>query len=152
MKKIRNLQLKHVQEQLSALKKQDMVARPPKGWIRFIREALGMSSKALAKRAGISANTMSEAERAEISDSISLKRLKHLADSMNCDVVYYLLPREPIREMIEKRARHLAEQKLRNVAVHMDIEDQAVGKEFIEERLQEEIEELKYSKKLWDER
>ena len=94
MKKVRILQLKHVQERLTQLKEQDMVARPPRGWIRFIREALGMSSKSLASRVGVSPTTMSETEKAEFEEGITLKRLRRVAESMDCDLVYYFLPKK----------------------------------------------------------
>lgn len=144
MKKIRNLHLDHVEERLKQLKSQDMIARPPKGWIRFIREALNMSSKALAKRVGISPNTMSETEKAEREEAISLRKLTKVANSMNCDLVYYFLPRKPIKEMIDERARYVTEQDLRNAGLESNDENIFEGKVNIE------IETLKYSKKLWD--
>ena len=150
-KDIRKLHLKHVKSRLNSLKTHDMVGKPPIGWIRFIREALNMSSKALAKRVGISPNTMSETEKAEIEEAITLKRLRKVADSLNCDLVYYLLPRQEIETMIEKQAKHISIQKIRDAQGHMELEDQAVTKEFLEERLKEEIEKIKSSKKLWDE-
>lgn len=146
MKKIRNLHLRHVEERLNSLKEQDMVPKPPKGWIRFVREALNMSSKALAKRLGVSPNTMSETEKAEFNEGITLKRLRRVADAMNCDVVYYFLPRQPIQKMISERANYVAEQNLRNISTHISLEKQSV----IQERIQEEAVELRYSKKLWD--
>jgi predicted DNA-binding mobile mystery protein A len=148
---IRKLHLKHVTARLETLKTHDVIGRPPIGWIKFIREALNMSSKALAKRVGVSPNTMSETEKAEIEDSITLKRLRKVADSLNCDLVYYLYPREDINKMIDKQALHISIQKVRDTQAHMELEDQAVTKEFLDERLKEEIDQIKMSKKLWDE-
>ncbi len=150
MKKVRILQLKHVQERLTQLKEQDMVARPPRGWIRFIREALGMSSKALASRVGVSPTTMSETEKAEYEEGITLKRLRRVAESMDCDLVYYFLPKKPIPELIEQRARYLAEQKLREIQSLVDLDSSSIPEDFIESKIQDEVEELKFSKKLWD--
>lgn len=127
-----------------------MIAKPPQGWIRFIREALNMSSRALAHRVGINPNTMSEAEKAEVEERITLRRLRKMADGLNCDLVYYFLPREEIETMLENQARHISIQKIRDTEGHMELEDQSVTKEFLEERLREEIEKLKNSKKLWD--
>jgi predicted DNA-binding mobile mystery protein A len=149
--KIRELHLKHVALRLNAINKNDKVGKPPLGWIRFIREALHMSSKALAERVGIGPNTLSEAEKAEVKESITLKRLRKIADSLNCDLVYYLLPREEIRAMVEKQARKLSLQKAMDTQSHMELEDQAVSKDFLEELIREEMEKLMISKKLWDE-
>ncbi len=150
MKKVRILQLKHVQERLTQLKEQDMVARPPKGWIRFIREALGMSSKALAARVGVSPTTMSETEKAEFEEGITIKRLRRVAESLDCDLVYYFLPKKPIQDLIEERARYLAEQKFRNIQSFVDLDKSLIPEDFIENKIQKEVEELKFSRKLWD--
>ncbi len=133
--------LKHIEERLNSLNRQDMVARPPRGWIRFIRKALNMSSKALARRIGISQGSMSEAEKSEENDSISLSKLKRAANALNCDLVYYLLPREPIDRMMEKRAMYLAELMLRNQTKKENIDKSDI------ERLASE---LLLNKKLWD--
>lgn len=148
---MRELHLKHVGSRLKAISNQDKIGKPPMGWIRFIREALQMSSKALAKRVGVGPNTLSEAEKAEVMETITLKRLRKIADSLNCELVYYLLPRDEIRTMVEQQARHLSLQKVMTAQSHMELEDQAVSKEFLEERVQEEMKILMNSKKLWDE-
>lgn len=143
MKKLKNLDLEHIEQRLNSLKNQDLVARPPRGWIKFIREALNMSSKALAKRVGISPNTMSETEKAEIEEAITLRKLKRVADSLNCDLVYYFLPRKPIHKMLDDRLRYITEQKIRNSNLEMSEEE-------IENLIQKEVDELLYSKKMWD--
>ncbi len=143
MKKLKNLDLIHIEQRLNSLKNQDLVARPPRGWIRFIREALNMSSKALAKRVGISPNTMSETEKAEIEEAITLRKLKRVADSLNCDFVYYFLPRKPIQTMMDDRLRYITEQKIRNSNLELS-EDE------IEKLVQGEVNELLYNKKMWD--
>ena len=150
MNKIRKLHLKHVSERLKSLKENDLVSSPPGGWIQFIKDALSMSTKALAKRAGVSPSTMSETIKAERENGITLKRLQKVADAMDCDLVYYFLPRNSIDQMIEERAHYLAEEKLRNIAIHMSIEDQSLTEEFIKDRIEDEVQDLRYSKKLWD--
>jgi len=151
MNKFRDLHISHVDEQIKALKFNDLVSKPPIGWIKLIREAIGMSSKALAKKLNISTSTMSETERAEIDEAISLKKLRKVAEELNCDLVYYFLPRVEISKMIEDRAQHLAKKKLLQLKGHMDLEDQSVSEKFIEQKTRELINELKYNKKLWDE-
>lgn len=148
--KMRKLHLKHVQERLHSLVENDLVSKPPRGWIRFMREALGMSSRALAKKVGVSPNTLSEAEKAEKDETITIKRLRRVADSMNCDLVYYLLPRTDIQTMIDERARHVATQKVREAQGHMELENQGVSKSYLNDQIEEEFEKIKHSKKLWD--
>ena len=50
--------------------------RPHRGWIRAVRDALGMSSIALAARMGVSQQTVSEMERSENLDTIKLETLR----------------------------------------------------------------------------
>lgn len=147
----RKLHLGHVHERLRSLKETDMVARPQGGWIRFIREALGMSSRALAQRLKISAPSMSETEKAELDESITMKKLRKVADEMNCDLVYYFLPREEISQMIQKQAEHVARQKIADMTHSMELEGQAVKESFVKDQFEREVERLKHSKKLWDE-
>lgn len=150
MSDFKGLQMAHVRQRLRSLKENDLVPRPTAGWIRFIREALGMSSRALAQRLKISAPSMTETEKAELDESITLRKLRRVADELNCDLVYYLLPREDIGTMIEKRAHHVAEQRVRDMAHTMELEDQAVSEEFIKEQITRETHRLMQSKKLWD--
>lgn len=148
--RFRELQLSHVKEQLRALKEQDFVVKPPYGWIHYIRDAFQMSSKALAKKLSISPSAVTEIEKAEITETLSIKRLRKIADELNCDLVYYLLPREDIKLSIEKRARHIALKRVMEANLHMDIEDQALREEFLKEQIDDLTHQLKYSKKLWD--
>ncbi len=66
--------------------------RPKEGWIRTFRKALGMSSPQLARRLDISKSQASQMERMEIEDRITLKQLRRVADSLECDLVYALKP------------------------------------------------------------
>jgi predicted DNA-binding mobile mystery protein A len=145
------LKKNQVKARLSSLRENDLIPRPQVGWIRFIREALGMSSKALAHRLGVTPATMSETEKAELDESLTLKRLRRVADGMNCELVYYLLPREDVSVMVKKRAEHVAREKVMQMQLNMEYEDQAVREEFLRELVEAEVRRLMNSKKLWDE-
>lgn len=145
------LKKNQVKSRLSSLRENDLIPRPQVGWIRFIREALGMSSKALAHRLGVTPATMSETEKAELDESLTLKRLRRVADGMNCELVYYLLPREDVSVMVKKRAEHVAREKVMQMQLNMEYEDQAVREEFLRELVEAEVRRLMNSKKLWDE-
>ncbi len=69
------------------------IIRPKEGWVRSLRKALGMSSPQLAKRLGISKSQTSQMERMEAEDRITLKQLRRVADSLDCDLIYALVPR-----------------------------------------------------------
>jgi predicted DNA-binding mobile mystery protein A len=85
---------------------------PQRGWIREIRNALGMSSTDLAARLGISQSTVSELERSEVHDSIKLGSLRRVADALDCDLFYFLAPRSTLGGAVRTQARRQAEQLL----------------------------------------
>src|ERR1700729_4016860 len=96
------------------------LARPSRGWVRAVREALGMSAAALAARLGTTAGAVTRLEQSEAGDRIGLETLRRAADALECDLVYLLVPRRPLGEVVHERARGLArsqaatiEQKMR---------------------------------------
>ena len=88
-------------------------ARPPRGWIRAIRDALGMTAAQLGERMHVSQPTVTELEKAEVESRITLGSLERAAEAMGCTLVYALVPRRPLEEMVEERARQIAEEKIR---------------------------------------
>jgi predicted DNA-binding mobile mystery protein A len=86
--------------------------RPPKGWIRAIRQALGVSSGEMARRLGTSRQLPLQLEKGEGEDRITLKSLRAAANALDCDLVYAFVPRgESFEELCERRARSETESK-----------------------------------------
>lgn len=77
---------------------------PSCGWVKTIRRTLGMSSIALGGRVGMSAQGVRQLEVAEVDLSISLRTLSRLANGLNCDVHYVLVPRGSLVEQVMARA------------------------------------------------
>src|SRR6202034_4570047 len=103
------------------------LARPPHGWIRAIREALGMSAAVLAARLGITAGAVTRLEQSEAADRIQLDTLGRAADALGCDLVYLLVPRRQLTAVVRDRARELAHRHVAAVEQTMRLEDQATG-------------------------
>ena len=101
--------------------------RPHKGWIRAIRDALGMSGTELAARIGVSQQRVPQMERSEMQDTITLETLRRVADALDCDLVYVLQPRMSLDEAVKKQARKKAAQHLGPVAHHGRLEDQELA-------------------------
>jgi predicted DNA-binding mobile mystery protein A len=101
-------------------------ARPHGGWIRAIRDAIGMTAEDLAARLGISQPSLTRLEKSERNGSIRLETLTRVADALECDVVYALVPRRPLGEMVTEQARRRAIEQVGRVAHTMALEDQAV--------------------------
>jgi predicted DNA-binding mobile mystery protein A len=103
------------------------LARPPRGWVRAVREALGMSTAVLAARLGTTAGAVTRLEQSEAADRIRLNTLRGAADALGCDLVYLLIPRRPLTDVVHERAKELAHRQAMAVEQTMRLEDQATG-------------------------
>src|ERR1700742_2138191 len=112
----RNLQLNQLDRRLEPYRATRKVSRPAKGWIRAIRQALGVSSGELARRLGTSRQLPLQLEKGEAEDRITLKSLRVAANALDCDLVYALVPRAAgMQELIESRARAEAKDRVLGV-------------------------------------
>lgn len=128
------------------------VLPPRKGWIRAIRDALGMSGRQLGKRVGVSKMRIADMERAEATDATTLKTLRRAAEAMDCVLVYALVPKTSLKETLRKQARQKARQDTARAVHTMGLEDQALAKKEINKAMDIATESLldKMPKTLWD--
>lgn len=127
----------------------EVFARPKAGWIRAVRDALGMSTRDLASRLGVTSMAISKLEASERAGTIGLETLSRAADALGCDVVYALVPRIPLEEQVRRQAEAVARAELSPVATTMALEDQSVDSETTESLLEDRIAELVNSRALW---
>src|SRR3972149_3377271 len=73
------LQAEQLDDALKAYSAALAVQRPPRGWARALREALGMSAGQLARRVRVSRETIATLERSEARGTITLASLEKLA-------------------------------------------------------------------------
>jgi predicted DNA-binding mobile mystery protein A len=111
----------------AAFRKTSDFTRPPRGWIKAIREALGMSTTQLAKRLGVAQTRVSQMEKAEAESAIRLQTLKQVAEALDCTLVYALVPNKPLEEMVRDRAARIADLQLARTNQTMKLENQALG-------------------------
>ena len=133
---------KKLDNRLNLLQNVDVLVRPPRGWIKAIREALGMTTAQLAKRLGVSQPRVLGIEKAESSGTIKLETLERAARALDCRLVYALVPRSSLESMTEDRARALARKRLRATSHSMALEDQRVDKADEEEHLERLVQKL----------
>ncbi|MGE3856174.1 MAG: mobile mystery protein A [Dehalococcoidia bacterium] len=100
--------------------------RPHRGWIRAIRDALGMSGQELAVRMGVTQQTIPDLERSEERGTIKLETLQRAAAALDCELVYFLRPRKSLEATVRAQARRKAAEHLGHVAHHSRLEDQTV--------------------------
>ncbi len=129
------------------------IRRPKEGWIRTLRKALGMSSPQLARILGLGKAQVSQMERMEIDDRITLKQLRRVAKELDCELVYALVPRTSIREMIRERADFKAKKIIEVANQHMILESQQLDESSLNEQLDLETNRLiqDMPRDLWEE-
>jgi predicted DNA-binding mobile mystery protein A len=147
-KKLMRAQVQDILSNFSELAKRPT---PPKGWIRTIREALGMSGSALAARLGCARPNIITIERNEQRKTISLGTLETVAQALNCRLVYCLVPIEPLDEILEKQARTIARKKIEIVNHSMSLEEQGLNAKQLQQEEDDLVQQLLQGdpKKLW---
>ena len=104
--------------QLKPLRDMEPLIRPGRGWIKAIREAIGMTTGQFARRLGVSQPRVAALEKAEADGVVTLKRLRQAAEALDCDFVYALVPRKPLEQVVKDRARDIAERQLARTDQH----------------------------------
>lgn len=92
-------------------------------------------------------------ERRESTGTITLKALEEAGDALGMRLVYGFVPKNgSLEEMIEQKAREVAEKIVKRTSTTMKLEDQENSKERLKQAIDELTAELKKEmpKSLWD--
>lgn len=108
---------------------------PVRGWIKAVREALGMTTAQLATRLGIKQPTLVAIEQSEARGSIELATLRRVAEALDCTLVYALVPRQPLDATIRERAGAFLRRRRAPIEHSMLLEDQSVKAKDLDARL-----------------
>lgn len=127
-------------------------ALPRLGWVRAVRDALGMSTRQLASRMGVTQPTVVQLEQSEANGTIQLATLRRAANALDCDLVYTLVPRSgSLEKTVQRHAHHRALAITRAVDRSMELEDQAVTDPDENQAATERVaSKLAASRRLWD--
>jgi predicted DNA-binding mobile mystery protein A len=147
---IRQKARQRLDERLLQLKPEDRFRAPPKGWIRAIREALGMTGVQFAARLGVRPQSVDALEKSEDSGSIKLETLRRAAEALDCTLVYAIVPNMSLEKMVRSRARAIAARDLDRVAHTMELEAQGTGDADWEARIEAYIRDNLNERDLWD--
>lgn len=119
--------IRHLDKRFAALRPLAKGTRPPKGWLRAVRDALGMTTAQFARRLGVSQPRIIELEKSEVTGGVTLHTLQRAAEALGCRLVYALVPERSLAETVRDRAKLVAESQLASVEHTMRLEDQAVA-------------------------
>ncbi|MBI1882752.1 MAG: mobile mystery protein A [Chlamydiae bacterium] len=138
----RKVAREHLDKKLTLLKNFASLEPPPQGWMRTIREALGMSSSQLGKRAGLDQSRISRLEKAETCGNLKLSSLKKIAKALGMKFVYGFVPRQTLEKEVRTQARVIALKRLQKLSTTMGLEKQGLPDEEQKKALETMIEKI----------
>jgi len=143
---------KHLERRLAPLRGANDLVRPPRGWIKAIRESLGMTTAQLAQRIGVSQPRIPQMEKREADDSLTLRSLRQAAEGLNCTLVYALVPNAPLDDLLRDRAIGIADGRLARTHHTMALENQALASSDLKAERERLIHDLVFGdpRRLWD--
>lgn len=153
MKSSNDMRIQQVEEAAAPFRLTLSATRPAGGWVRAIRESLGMTYAQLARRMGGRApQTIEAMQRSEVAGTIQLDTLRQLAEAMGCQLVYALVPAKPLNEVLHERALEMARQTLRATTHTMRLEAQDLAPDAQQRALDREAASLLAGnpRRLWD--
>lgn len=122
------------------------IPTPPRGWIRALRDSLGMTAADLAGRLGVSRQAVSQMEKSEAAATITLQTLERAAGALGCRLEYILVPEQPLQERVRQQAERRARELLADVSHSMALENDPVD---LEHRVSDLADELEVGGGLW---
>ncbi|MBX9853427.1 MAG: mobile mystery protein A [Cytophagaceae bacterium] len=149
----KSLQIQQLNGKMLVFASLQKVAPPPTGWIKAIRNAIGMSMLQLGNRLSITKQSVQDMESREKDGSISIKALREAARALDMQLVYGFVPNDgSLEALIDRKAKELATQIVMRTNNSMKLEDQENSKQRIEKAIQERAFAIKTEmpKTLWD--
>lgn len=139
---LHQLRLEQIDEALKPYRKVQGMAVPGGGWLRAVREALGLTVRQQAARLGMAATTLHKSEQSEADERISLAQLRKLAAGLDCELVYGLVPRTSLIDRVREQAGKRARAEVLGVAHSMGLEDQRPDDDYLRRQLDQRRAEL----------
>ena len=129
--------------------------RPPCGWLKAVRGALGINIRQLAKRCGVHHSSILKIEKNEIQDKASIESLKKIANAMNCKLIYAIVPKKgynSLEEIINYQAKFFAHKLIKQVDHTMKLEAQGTSSKEIKKQTKKLAKELtdKMDSRIWN--
>lgn len=121
-------QRRHLEHKLAQLRPLAAIPPPPSGWVRAIRESLGMTARQLGRALGMSGVAATKLELRERERSITLRDLDRAAALLHCRVVYALAPIEGLEATLRAQAERAAARLSAKADHAMKLEAQQVDR------------------------
>jgi len=118
------------------------INRPMRGWIRAIRDALGMNMRQFANRLGVSKSRIPRIEQDEITGSLTLKTMNRVADELDCVFVYGFVPRTSLTDTVRKQAEIVTQRRMNRLMHTMSLEAQGLSSKNAKKAFNNMVEEI----------
>lgn len=142
--------LKRAQRALDKQLSSPRPALPKAGWIRAVRDALGMTGQQLASRLGVAWQSMDDLEKSEAAGTITVSSLAKAAEALDCTLVYALVPNAAsVEALVDQQARRVAVAALSRTNQTMLLEAQDASSDELEHRIQDYIHDHIRDGELW---
>ncbi len=154
MKKKQKYLARHqLDETLKDYKKFSELALPRKGWIRAIRNALGMTGEQLGKRLKVNQQRIARIEQDEKLGKVTISTMRKTAEALDCDFLYAFVPKTSLENTVRKQAGKVAAKQMSRSNQLMRLEKQELSDREKEKALNALTEEIinAMPKHLWDE-
>lgn len=150
-KKLARKQLDETVKRFEPLK---TVAAPKKGWIRAIRDTLGMTGEQLAKRMNVNQQRVARIEQDEKLGKVTLNTMRSAAEALDCVFVYCVVPRSSLEQTVRDQAILVAKKRMTRSNQMMRLEEQELSENEKEKALEDLIDSVtnEMPKSLWDEK
>ena len=83
------------------------VRRSRWGWVRGVRQAVGMPVAEMARRMKVGPSEIYRLEVSELEDTITLKKLRAAAEALGCELVYAVVPAKGTLEDLAKEVERV---------------------------------------------
>lgn len=147
-----NLARKNLERRLAPLRAEGLI-EPHHGWVKAIREALGMTTRQLAMRMCVARSRVTTIEKAEVTGATTLKTLREAAQAMNCTLVYAFVPIKPLDDILREQVAKSVDADLAHRHHSMRLENQAMDARDLADERERLIDDILVGslRRAWDE-
>lgn len=98
---------------------------------------------------GVSQGSVVDVETSEVHGTVKLETLRRAAHALDCELVYFFVPRTSLDDIVRTQARRQAAQHLSRVGHHSALEEQELSPRAASEQLERFAETLVDKRGLW---
>ena len=152
-KKYKRIAREQLDQNIQRLQPLKNINVPLKGWIKAVRESIGMTSTQLAKRLGVSQPRVTQIEKEEINGSLTINMMRKVAEALNCNYYYSILPlEENLETLLRIRVTLIVKKKYENVKHTMKLEAQGLDEFSMNKEIEHAVKEImrELPKTIWE--